>query len=402
MLIPRTAQDTLLRWTKAYPILVVTGPRQSGKTTLVRATYPDLPYVSLEDLDERERATTDPRSFLGRFPGGGIIDEVQRAPDLFSYLQTRVDETGDAGQFVLTGSQQPGVLAGVSQSLAGRAGLLTLLPFSLQELSEADRGPGDLDVMLTRGSYPPLFDRPHAPDDWYASYVASYVERDVRQLIGVRDLSTFQRFLKLCAGRTAQLLNLSQLATDVGVTHNTIRAWVSVLEASFITHRLTPHHRNFSKRLTKMPKLYFVDVGLAAHLLGIEGPAHLATHAHRGALFETWVVGELLKARLHRGKRTNLSFWRDRHGHEVDIIVDRGGDLRPVEVKSGRTVNADFFRGLRYWSGLADENPPGTIVYGGDTEETRDGMEVIPWSHLEAPDQLQPLHLRAEPGNENR
>ena len=381
--IPRTAAATARKLARGYPVVTVTGPRQSGKTTLVRALFADRPYVSLEDLDERTYATDDPRGFLARFPDGAVLDEVQRAPDLFSYLQTRVDETGEPGQFVLTGSQQFGLLSGVTQSLAGRVALVTLLPFSLSELQDADRGPERLDDLLFAGLYPPIHDRRLDPSIWAGNYVRTYLERDVRQMINVRDLATFQRFVRLAAGRTGQLLNLTSLGNDCGISHNTARSWLSVLEASYIVHLLRPHHQNFGKRLVKTPKLYFLDTGLAAWLLGIQNAEQLATHPLRGALFESWVVGEMLKSRFHDAREDNLYFWRDRSGREVDLVVDRGLELTPVEVKAGQTVGRDFFRGLAAWTALAgDAAGRPWLVYGGEGSQGRREAEVIPWREI--------------------
>ncbi len=263
-MIARKSTATLLRLARGFPIVAITGPRQSGKTTLARQAFPDKPYLSLEDPDTLALAESDPRGLLATHPRGAIIDEAQRAPQLFSYLQTRVDEHVTPGAWILTGSQQFGLLSGITQSLAGRVGLLQLLPFSLSELRSAIRPPPTLDELLVQGFYPPLYDRPVSSGDWFAAYIATYVERDLRQLINVRDLSAFQRFVKMCAARTGQLLNLSSLAADCGISHNTAAAWISVLEASYIVHLLRPHHRNFNKRLVKTPKLYFCDVGLAA------------------------------------------------------------------------------------------------------------------------------------------
>ncbi len=329
MYIPREAEARLQHFASGYPVVVVTGPRQSGKSTLVRHAFPEHRYVSLEDLDQREFAESDPRGFLNQFTEGAILDEVQRCPALFSYLQTRVDELNRPGEFILTGSQQFGLLSGITQSLASRAALLTLLPGKIS---------GKLDKILFDGAFPPIFDRGLEPHPWYGNYVRTYLERDVRQLINVQDIGTFQRFLKLCAGRTGQLLNLSSLANDCGITHNTAKAWISVLEASYIVHLLPPHHRNFNKRLVKTPKLYFLDTGLAIWLLGIQNIDQLATHVQRGALFETWVISELLKARYNAGEASNLYFWRDRSGHEVDLLVDHGIHLSPLEIKSGQTI----------------------------------------------------------------
>lgn len=382
-MLPREAEPTIRHLAGGYPVVAVTGPRQSGKTTLVRAMFGDRPYVSLEDLDEREFADQDPRGFLARFPEGAVLDEVQRAPGLFSYLQTRVDQERRNGLFILTGSQQFDLLSSITQTLAGRVALVPLLPFTLGELQAGGQAPGSLEELLFTGLYPPVHDRGLEPGIWYANYVRTYVERDVRQMINVRDLSAFQRFVRMCAARTGQLLNLSALAIDCGITHNTARSWLSVLEASYLVHLLQPHHRNFNKRLVKTPKLYFYDSGLAAWLLGIQTPAQLATHPQRGALFETWVVSEMLKARFNRALASNLYFWQDRSGHEVDVVVEQGGTLIPVEIKSGQTVVADFFRGLEKWAEIAgDAGGRPWLVYAGAQRQSRSAVEVVPWHQI--------------------
>jgi hypothetical protein len=385
MLIPREAEPILRRLAEGYPVVAVTGPRQSGKTTLVRTLFGDRPYLSLEDLDELDFATRDPRGFLARFPDGAVLDEVQRAPALFSYLQTRVDEDRRSGRFILTGSQQFGLLSGITQTLAGRVGLVPLLPFTLGELQAVGKAPESLEDLLFSGLYPPVYDRQLDPGIWYGNYVQTYIERDVRQTVNVRDLSVFQRFVRMCAARTGRLLNLSALAADCGVTHNTARSWLSVLEASYLVHLLQPHHRNFNKRLVKTPKLYFHDPGLAAWLLGIQTPGQLATHPQRGGLFETWVVAELLKARFNRALASNLYFWQDRSEHEVDVLIDQGTSLIPVEVKSGQTVVPELFRGLESWSRIAgEEGGRPWLVYGGDRRQSRSDVEVLPWNQIGA------------------
>lgn len=382
--IPRNAESALKRLACGYPLLVVTGPRQSGKSTLVRHAFPAHPYVSLEDLDQREFAQTDPRGFLSRFSEGAILDEAQRCPELFSYLQTHVDKRQRPGEFILTGSQQFGLLSGITQSLAGRAALLTLLPMAYDELRRAEKVSRDLDKTLFDGAFPPIFDRDLEPHIWHGNYARAYLERDVRQLIKVRDLIGFRHFLKLCAGRTGQFLNLSSLAGDCGVMHDTARAWISVLEASYIVHLLPPHHRNFNKRLVKTPKLYFLDTGLAAWLLGIQNSQQLNTHVQRGALFETWVVGELLKARYNAGETSNLYFWRDRSGHEIDLLIDHGSRLSPLEIKAGQTTNKDYFKGLDFWRTLAGDAARAWLVYGGSARQTRSDVTVLPWYEIDA------------------
>lgn len=382
-MLTRQAAGTLLKLAQGYPILALTGPRQAGKTTLARATFPDKPYVSLEDPDQRAFAEDDPRGFLARFPDGAILDEAQRCPALFSYLQTRVDADQRMGAFVLTGSQQFGLMSNITQSLAGRVGLVQLLPFSLDELQQGQVPVNGLDDLLWRGFYPPIHDRHLAPEQWFANYVMTYLERDVRQLIEVRNLSLFQRFIKMCAARCGQLLNLTSMANDCGVTHATIRSWLAVLEAGYVVFLLQPHHRNFGKRLVKTPKLYFYDTGLATFLLGIRDSQHLAIHSSRGALFENFVIGEMLKQRYNRGLPSNLYFWRNNTGDEIDVVIEQGEKLIPVEIKSGQTFTPDFLKGLDKWmkhAGEASALPQ--LIYGGQENMMRNGVAVSAWNHI--------------------
>ena len=382
-MIPRALTATVLRLAREFPVVVVTGPRQSGKTTLVRAAFPDTPYVSLEDPDVRQYAADDGRGFLAGYPDGAIFDEVQRAPDLLSYLQTMVDADRRPGRFILTGSQDFALSHAISQSLAGRAGVAQLLPLSAAELDAARLLVAEVDACLFRGGYPELWKRALDPRDWFAGYVATYLERDVRDLTAVRDLVAFQRFLRLCAARTGQLLNLSSLATDGGISHSTATAWLSILETGYIVFRLTPHFADFGKRLIKAPKLYFHDPGLAAFLLGIQNPRQLNTHAARPALFETLIVGELLRAAWNRGMPSNLYFWRDSTGTEVDVLRDEAGILWPVEIKSGQTVAGDMLKGLLKWRELAGA-PTGDpwLVFGGEGDYLRRGVRVMGWRAL--------------------
>ena len=379
----RSAFSTALRLAQGFPVLAITGPRQSGKTTLARTLFSNKPYVSLEDPEERSFADADPHGFLARFPQGAILDEVQRCPDLFSYLQGVVDTRRRMGEFILTGSQQFGLMSNISQSLAGRVGLLQLLPFSLAELKAGDLLPATLDETMLQGCYPPLYDRAVAPGDWFSNYVSTYLERDVRQLLAVRDLSLFQRFLKMCAARSGQLLNLSALAADCGISHVTAREWLTVLEASYVVYLLRPHHQNFGKRLVKMPKLYFLDTGLMAYLLGIRDAESLATHASRGALFETLVVSEWVKRQFNTGQVAELYFWRDNVGHEVDLLIPQGNQFMPVEIKSGATFNKDWTAALRKLSALFGDAAlqPG-IVFGGEGQYERDSCQVVGWQAL--------------------
>ncbi len=382
-MITRAIEVQLRRLLAGFPVVTLTGPRQSGKTTLARAVFADRPYVSLEEPDLRHLAVDDPRGFLAQFPDGAVLDEVQRAPELLSYLQTRVDADRRMGLFLLTGSQQFGLLSGVTQSLAGRTAFVELLPFSIPELEQAGVRPASLDEMLFTGGYPPLYDRGLRPRDWLSAYVMAYVERDVRQLLKVQDLEIFQRFVRLCAGRSGQILHLTSLATDCGVTHHTAKAWISVLEASYIVFQLRPHHVNFSKRLIKAPKLYFYDTGLLCWLLGIQEPGQLATHPLRGNLFETLVVSELIKAYFNQGERAPLYFWRDSNGNEVDVIADTGGQLHPIEIKSGQTLNRDFFIGLERWLALAGNQVASPVlIYGGAEDRVHRAVRVLPWNRI--------------------
>lgn len=323
------------------------------------------------------------RGFLGQFPEGAVIDEVQRCPDLFSYIQTRVDREQQMGSFVLTGSQQFGLLSRVTQSLAGRAGILHLLPFSLVELKATSVSLPGLSDLLLKGLYPPLYDRLLVPQKWYADYALTYLERDLRRILTVRDLTTFQRFLRMCAARTGQLLNLSSVAVDRGISHNTARNRLSVLEASYIVFLLPPHFRNFGKRLVKTPKLYFLDPGLAARLLSIRDAEHLSIHPQRGALFETLVVSELLKNRFNHGLASNLYFWRDNMGNEVDILIESGETQIPVEIKSGQTIAADFLAGLEKWRKISQADAPSYLVYGGSRSVSQKGTRILAWNEME-------------------
>jgi predicted AAA+ superfamily ATPase len=314
-------------------------------------------------------------------PDGGVLDEVQRAPELLSYLQTRVDADGRMGLFLLTGSQQFGLMSGITQSLAGRTAFIELLPFSIYELNQAGLLAKSLDEMLFAGGYPPIYDRKLSPRTWLSAYVTAYVERDVRQLLNIQDLDSFQRFVRLCAGRSGQIVNLSSLANDCGVTHNTAAAWISVLEASYILFQLRPHYANFSKRLIKSPKLYFYDTGLACWLLGIHEASQLATHPLRGNIFETLIISELVKTCLNKGERAKFHFWRDSNGNEIDVIADIGTKLMPIEIKSGQTLNRDFFSGLERWMALAgDQAISPTLVYGGAGKNVRKGVNVYGWN----------------------
>lgn len=377
-MIDRAIEPVLKDLAARYPVVTITGPRQSGKTTLCRKAFPDKPYANLERPDTRDFATSDPRGFLARHPEGAILDEIQRAPHLLSYIQPLVDEDPAPGRFIVTGSRQFEVTSTISQSLAGRTALLTLLPFSIPELR--DRLPATkVDRLILTGFYPRIHDKRLDPTQALGDYFETYVERDIRQLLAVRDLSAFEKFVRLCAGRVGQILNMSGLANDAGISHTTARGWMSLLEASYIVFLLPPWFGNVSKRLIKSPKLYFHDVGLASYLLRLEHEDQVARDPLRGNLFENLAVIEALKYRFNQGKRSNLSFYRDRSGNEVDLIVGFGPDLFPVEIKAGATVVEDYFRGLRKVERVLPRMPFGSgLLYGGDEAQSRPGIRIRP------------------------
>lgn len=375
-MIPRTLSPILTQLATQYPVVTVTGPRQSGKTTLCRASFPDKPYVNLESPDTREYANTDPRGFLGSYPDGAILDEIQRVPNLLSYLQPIIDASDRPGRYILTGSQQFEVMTRISQSLAGRTGVLKLLPFSMEELS-ASRPLPSIDTLLLTGFYPRIHDAGLNPTQALGDYFETYVERDIRQLIAIKDLTLFEKFVRLCAGRVGQLLNLQSLGNDVGVSHTTARNWLTLLEASYIVLLLPSWHVNISKRQIKSPKLYFYDVGLAAYLLGAENITHIDRHPLRGHLFENMIVIDALKYRYHRGKRSNLHFWRDARGNEVDLIIENGPDILLTEIKAGATISPDWFKTLELLAAdLSDKSVSRALIYGGSERQSRSNATV--------------------------
>jgi hypothetical protein len=385
--IDRNLSEKLIKLAGYYPCVTVTGPRQSGKTTLCRATFPGHTYVTLEAPDVRRHARTDPRGFLADLAKGAVIDEVQHVPDLLSYLQGVVDEDPTPGRFVLTGSQHLGLSEAVSQSLAGRTAVLVLLPPSWDEVQRFPSPPADLTTAMFTGAYPRIHDRQIPAEQWLSDYVTTYVERDVRQLLAVTDLTAFTTFLGLAAGRSGQVLNLSALGADAGITHNTARSWLSVMEASFLLFRLPAWHRNVKKQLTRAPKLHFLDSGLLCRLLGIRSPDELRTHPLRGAIFESWVVSEVYKARAHRGLQPDLHYFRDHKGLEVDLVLDQSQVTTLVECKSGATVGADFLASLERLSALLEaagetRRIDRRLIYGGTAEQRRTDAHVIPWSQV--------------------
>lgn len=386
-MIRRQAAVRILKLLKGFPVVTLTGPRQSGKTTLIRELLSDRPYVSLEAPSAREFARKDPAGFLHQYPDGAVLDEAQHAPELFSEIQGVVDTSGQMGRFVLTGSQNLSLLSGVSQSLAGRTGLVELLPLSIHELRDAQLHLNDYNEYLVRGFYPALYVRDLDPYEWLHAYLMTYAERDARQLAAVQDLGAFQRFLKLTAARTGQILNLQSLASDAGVSDKTAKSWLSILETCYLVHFVRPHFANFGKRLTKAPKLYMTDVGLAAALLGIQTAQQMAFHPLRGAFFETMIVNEFLKSRANAGLRETLYFWRDNIGTEVDLVLERGTEIAAVEMKSGLNVASDAFGNLKKWHKYASERGNYSaihlgLVYGGDKRYMREGVDVMPWADL--------------------
>ncbi|MBN1943781.1 MAG: ATP-binding protein [Phycisphaerae bacterium] len=384
MYIPRILESKLSRLAGQYPVVTITGPRQSGKTTLCKKVFPNMPYVSLEAPDHRALAQEDPRGFFARWPGA-IIDEIQRVPSLLSYIQGIVDETPREGQFILTGSAQLELMESVTQSLAGRTALLKLYPFSLEELLEC---PGSserrlkLDELLYTGMFPRIHDKKLNPTEAHAFYTETYIERDVRSILQLKDRSLFATFLRLCAGRSAQVLNLTNLANDVGVSVNTIKSWLSVLETGFMISFLQPHHANYRKRLTKSPKLYFVDSGLMCYLLGITDAAQLATHPLRGAIFETFVVTELRKQAWNQGNRPRLFYYRTSDGHEVDVLIDKGETVKPVEIKSAITFRDSLTDELAFYGKLNPGAEKGVLIYGGDDDWPKSDANVLSYRSI--------------------
>ena len=380
-MIEREITPCLVKLFEQYPFVTVTGPRQSGKTTLCRAAFPHLRHVDLDKPNQREFAESDPQGFLSQLGEGVILDEIQRVPDLLSYLKVLADEAGRNSLFVLTGSEQFRLSDAISQSLAGRTALLRLLPFSLAERRQT--GASDrVDDILYSGCYPRIHDQKLEPRQALGDYFETYVERDVRRIGEIRNLSSFQRFVRLCAGRVGQLANLSALGADAGVSHTTARHWLTVLEASYVVFQLPPFYANIRKRLIKSPKLYFYDVGLASHLIGIEHAGQMSTHPLRGPLFENAVVVEALKHRFNRGRRSNLSFFRDTRGLECDLLYENGNGLGAIEIKSGATIASDYFDALNRIAKMLPQISAKAVVYGGADRQSRRNGEVVPLADL--------------------
>lgn len=379
-MIARTLAARLIALAKKFQVITLTGPRQSGKTTLVRAVFPTLPYVSLEEPDIRQIALKDARGFLSNYPNGAILDEIQNAPDLFSYIQRLVDENRDI-QFILTGSSNFLLVEKISQTLAGRTAVLRLLPFSFVELKPDEK---PYESLIFKGQYPPIYDRNIAPTDFYPAYIQTYVEKDVRLMKNIGDMNAFIQFTQLCAGRIGQLLNYASLASDAGISPNTAKAWISILESSYILYRLQPYYRNFNKRLVKSPKLYFYDMGVACSLLGIREESQVNLHYLKGGLFENLILNEFIKRNFHHGENRQPYFWQDNHGKEIDCLLVNGDEVTPVEIKAGKTMSISYFDNLQYWRRLtvAAENT-GYVVYGGEQSLLTSAGYLISWRELE-------------------
>lgn len=381
--IHRKSEPLLKHLAGQYPVVTLTGPRQSGKTTMCRMAFPDMIYANLEEPDTREFAATDSRGFLAQFPEGAVLDEIQRVPELTSFIQAAVDAVDFKGNYILTGSQNLSVRNTINQSLAGRTALQTLLPFSLDEISD-HWGVSSIDHLIYNGGYPRIYHRKLNPTQALSDYVATYIERDVRQLSMIRDLTVFQRFLGLCAGRVGQLLNFSSLSNDTGVSQPTIMEWLSLLEASYICFRLPPYFGNISKRLVKSPKLYFYDVGLAAYLMGINSVEQIAVHPLRGMLFENLIITEVMKYFLNKGQRPGLMFYRDSNGNEVDLLIQHGAEIVPIEIKSAATVSRDFFKGLKRFIASVSASTDGVLIYGGSDTRLQNNVQVTNLENLNA------------------
>jgi predicted AAA+ superfamily ATPase len=383
-MIKRDLENQVIKAASQFPVVTITGPRQSGKSTLCKKLFPEYGYVNLEAPDIRRFAVQDPRGFLHQFKEGAILDEIQRCPELPSYLQVMVDEDRIKGKWILTGSQNLTLLESISQSLAGRTAVLHLLPLSYNEVQRFEQYDIGINKVMLTGGYPAILDQKVSPADWHSSYVATYIERDIRNISKITDLAVFQRFVELCAGRTGQLLNLSSLAVDAGVSQPTAKAWINVLETSFIIFRLPPFFGNLRKRIVKMPKLFFYDSGLVCWLLGIRSAEQLISHPLRGAIFETWAISEILKHRANKGVQTGTFFYRDSHGQEIDLVIDNGVQFTLIEAKAGQTISEDTLKSsLKYGNVVGKTKPTKTIVvYGGEMLNTVDDILFLPWDKI--------------------
>jgi len=382
MLIERELSKSINKSAKGFPVITITGPRQSGKTTFAKMMFPDYDYVTLEDPNMREYAISDPNDFINKYSNKVIIDEFQRVPQLTSYLQGHIDTINEPGMYILTGSNQFEHLHSVSQTLAGRTAVLKLLPFSYNELYSGKRTDENIYDIMIKGWYPRIFDQELQYSTFYNSYFETYIQRDVRSIVNVQNLNDFQRFVRLCAGRTGQIVNFSNLANEVGVTYNTIKGWISVLQASYVIELLHPYYRNYNKRIIKNPKLYFLDTGLACNLIGINKPEHLETHPIRGEIFETFVYSELLKNKYNRSLGSNLYFFRDSNNNEIDFLSESGAGLIPIEVKLNSTPRKVHFKNIEYFNKLTDNIVQNYLIYSGIKNEHRYNCNIIGYSSI--------------------
>lgn len=385
MLVYRKIKDSIKQLIDKYPIIALTGPRQSGKTTLLKFIFSDYRYVSLENPDMRNFAETDPQSFLKQYDKYVIFDEVQRVPHLFSYIQSIVDDSGIMGQFIFSGSQNFHLMQNITQSLAGRVAIFRLFPFDFQELKNADWLQNDYTTHLLKGFYPAIYDRNIRAVDFYPNYIETYIQRDVSELLAIQDMSLFRKFLALCATRAGQILNMSNLARKCGISSPTVKSWLSALENSYVIFFLQPYYKNFNKRVIKSPKLYFYDTGLLCNLLRISDLSQINDQTIKGALFENMVVSEYMKKKYHKNERqTDLWFWRDSEGNEVDLLIEKPHETEIVEIKSTQTIMSNLFKGLNYYAALeTDAKLVKTLVYGGSERQERSVARVLPWSEVD-------------------
>lgn len=372
------AEELLIK----YPIIAITGPRQSGKTTFCKQLRPDYQFLNMELSDNQNFAREDPHGFLEKYQGGVILDEVQNVPELFPYLQFYTDERGRKGEYILSGSQHFLLLEKITQSLAGRVAIFNLLPFSLTELEGHDWQPKSWQEAVWKGFYPRIYEAAISPNDFYPDYLQTYIERDVRQIINVTDLNLFRAFIASCAGRCGQLFKAMQIGNEIGVDAKTVKKWLSVLESSFIAYRLPPYHKNFNKRIIKTPKLYFYDVGLAAYLLGIRRKGDLDVHFAKGALFENMVINECFKNYYNRHERPTFYFWKDSNNLEIDLLIDKVSSREIIEIKAGKTIRAAFFKNINAYDNLDKQTKGKWIVYGGDVQQTRNGISIASWANI--------------------
>ncbi|MBU0579395.1 ATP-binding protein [Patescibacteria group bacterium] len=381
-MIKRCLQTQIIRAAKQFGVVSVTGPRQSGKTTLVKAVFPNHKYFNLEKLSDFQAIKADPLNFIDNIKNGVIIDEVQKFPELLSYIQVSIDENFRPGKFIITGSQNLLLSDKISQSLAGRVAVLTLFPLSMAEVSGVNLSIKNYKKLLLKGFYPSLYDKKIDINLFYSSYINTYVERDVRSIKNIGDLATFQRFLQLLAGRIGQLINLSQLGNDVGISYKTAESWISVLEASYVIKKLQPYYNNLGKRVTKSYKIYFVDVGLAAYLLGINSINELSNHFILGGLFENLIIMDLFKNKLNSFSSSKFFFFRDNHGNEVDLILDHGSKIVPIEIKAGATFSTDFLKGINFFNKI-NNSDGGYLIYSGNLESSINGTQLLNWLSLD-------------------